>query len=125
MFLLPLTDQTQYSAIWPHKSMAVQLFPILVAIRASRGSQNGSVSNPLPTKAYHSHPVQHREDAPLLRQAPRQLIIINPPVAVRNQQSVQELLALMSEPFGVHLVLAPKRYRPIKRIGSHSDSLSV
>jgi hypothetical protein len=54
---------------------------------------SGGHSDHLPNQHHHSHPVQAGEGAPLLRQAPRQLIVRNVPVVINNHQSAQQPLA--------------------------------
>jgi hypothetical protein len=54
---------------------------------------SGGHSDQLPIQYHHSHVIQPSEDAPLLRQAPRQLIVINVPVVINNHQSAEQPLA--------------------------------
>jgi len=55
--------------------------------------QSGGHSDQLPKKYNHPHVVQPSEGAPLLRQAPRQLIVSNDPVVIINHQSAEQPLA--------------------------------
>jgi hypothetical protein len=56
-------------------------------------SQTGGHSDQLPIQYSHSQSFQPSEGAPLLRQAPRQLIVRNDPVVINNHQSAEQPLA--------------------------------
>jgi hypothetical protein len=54
---------------------------------------SGGHSDQLLKQYNHPHVIQPSEGAPLLRQAPRQLIVINDPVVINNHQSAEQPLA--------------------------------
>jgi hypothetical protein len=53
----------------------------------------GGHSDQLPKQYSHPQSIQPSEGAPLLRQAPRQLIVMNEPVVINNHQSAERPLA--------------------------------
>jgi hypothetical protein len=55
--------------------------------------QTGGLSDQLPNNNHHLHVTHPSEGAPLLRQAPRQLIVSNVPVVITNHQSAEQPLA--------------------------------
>jgi hypothetical protein len=55
--------------------------------------QTGGRSDQLPNNYHHSHLHHPSEGAPLLRQAPRQLIARNIPIAIDSRHSAEQRLA--------------------------------
>jgi hypothetical protein len=47
----------------------------------------------LPKQYSHSQSIHPSEGAPLLRQAPRQMIVMNEPVVINNHQSAEQPLS--------------------------------
>jgi hypothetical protein len=84
---------------------------------------SGGHSDQLPDKQHHSHRPHPSEGAPLLRQAPHQLIVINAPVVINNHQSAEQPLApqLDSSVSGPSVIIPT--YRPVGQSGGHSDQL--
>jgi hypothetical protein len=61
--------------------------------RCRRLGHSGGHSDQLPIQYNHPHAIHLSKGAPLLRQAPRQLIGRNGPVVINNHQSVEQLQA--------------------------------